>query len=169
MTTPVATPAPVEVVPTEAVIVPAAQPTPPPAPVVEAPKQPEPVIAEPVAAEPAKLPEVAPAVAPAAPSTSPIEGSTVEVVRVEPTPAAEVNPPVVNNTVKDVRTLTETCPICGHPLVAVDDATGVMVWCNQPKEICPSAENPFGHGDTDRKAYDILLDKWTRKTGGVPA
>ena len=82
-------------IPTEAVVVPAAQ----PAPVVEAPK----------------LPEVTPAVAPTPAPESSVEAVTVEVVRVEPAPEAEIKPPTVNDVVKDARTLTEKCPICGNP------------------------------------------------------
>jgi hypothetical protein len=143
---------PATVIPTEAVVVPAAQ----PAPVVEAPKQPEPVVAEPVAAEPAKLPEATPATAPA-----PEAVTTVEVVRIEPAP--EVRPPTVNDVVKDARTLTEKCPICGHPLLAIDDATGVMVWCAQGPEVCSANEAPFGHGKNDKDGYEILMQKWDRK------
>ena len=150
--------------------VPAAVPTAPAA-VVPSTVPTEPIIVPAVAPTPApevKLPEAAPA---AAPVTEPsAESVTVEVVRVE-TPAAPSTeiPPTVNHTVKDARTLKETCPICGKPLMAVDDATGVTVWCNQTKEVCPSAENPFGHADNDEKAYKILLDKWTRKTSGAPS
>jgi hypothetical protein len=142
--------APAIVAPTEAVVVPAVQP---------AEVKPEPVVETPKAVEPAKLPEVTPA-----PVTA-----TVEVIHVEP--ASEVKPlPVVapKNIVKDARQLTEKCPICGNPLYAVNDATGVTVWCAQGPEVCCLNEAPFGHGDTDRKAYEILIDKWTRKTG-VPA
>jgi hypothetical protein len=140
--------------PTEAIVVPAAQ----PAPVVEAPKQPEPVAVEPV-----KLPEAAPAVAPTPTPEPPVEAVTVEVVRVEPTatPAPEVKP--ANDVVKDARTLTETCPLCGKPLLAIDDATGVMVWCAQGPEVCSPNEAPFGHGKDDKAGYEVLMDKWTRK------
>ena len=98
----------------------------------------------------------------------------VEVLKVEPngvvTPSAEIDcrPPLpvveVQKIVEDARTLEETCPICGHPLVASNDATGVMVWCHQPSNICPSAENPFGHGRNEREAYETLVEKWTRKS-----
>jgi hypothetical protein len=132
------------VVPTEAVVVPAVQ----PAPVIEAPK----------------LPEVTPAVAPTPAATeSSVEAVTVEVVRVEPAPEAEIKPPTVNDVVKDARTLTEKCPICGNPLLAVDDATGVMVWCAQSPEVCSANEAPFGHGKNDKEGYETLMDKWTRK------
>ena len=133
---------PTPVVPTEAVVVPAAQ----PAPVVEAPKQPEPVVAEPVIAEPAKLPETAPAVAPTPAAESSVESVTVEVVRIEP--PSEVKP--ASDVIKDARTLTETCPLCGKPLLAINDATGVMVWCAQGPEVCSPNEAPFGHGKTDK-------------------
>ena len=155
--TPAAAPAetkPAPVIPTEAVVVPAAQ----PAPVVEAPKQPEPVVAEPVATEPAKLPDVAPAAAPA-----PEAVTTVEVVRIEP--AAEVKPVVAMAQTSDPsqwRTLKEVCPICKHPLSAIDDATGVMVWCSQGSEVCPSSESPFGHGKNEKEAFEVLSDKWSR-------
>jgi hypothetical protein len=129
-------------IPTEAVVVPAAQ----PAPVVEAPK----------------LPEAAPAVAPTPTPEPPVEAVTVEVVRVEPTtPAPEVKP--ANDVVKDARTLTETCPLCGKPLLAIDDATGVMVWCAQSPEVCSANEAPFGHGKNDKDGYEILMQKWDRK------
>jgi len=101
----------------------------------------------------------------------------VEVLKVEPngvvTPSAEIDcrPPLpvveVQKIVEDAQTLTETCPVCGHPLVAAKDATGVMVWCHQPSEICPSSENPFGHGKDEKEAYLVLVDKFSRRNSIV--
>jgi hypothetical protein len=152
---PVTSPAPV--VPTEAVVVPAAQPTP----VVEAPKAPEPIVAEPVIAEPAKLPEATPA---AAPIEQAPETVTVEVVRVEPAPEVK---PANNDIIKDSRILAEKCPMCGNPLRAIDDATGVMVWCPQGPDVCGPNEAPFGHAKTEREAYEKLVERWTPKTHSV--
>jgi hypothetical protein len=144
------------VVPTEPIVVPAVTPA------VPTPEAVAPVEVTPV-------PEPAPAAAPvvAAPVVeTPVPAvettAIVEVVRIETTPPEKpfVLPPEV---LKDVRTLSEVCPICSHPLSAMNDATGVVVWCGQPKEICPLAENPYGHANTDKNAYEILIDKFTRK------
>ena len=42
----------------------------------------------------------------------------------------------------------------------MNDATGVIVWCGKSKEICPAVENPYGHANTDKNAYEILMQKW---------
>ena len=158
VTTPAATPTSAEVVPTEPIVVPAAAPavptTPPPAPAVKV--------------QPTQLQDVAPATppAPAEPVTA-----TVEVLKIE-APAApttgtrralfNVEGGESNPATKDARVLTDTCPFCNHPLSAIDDATGTMVWCTQPLEICPSRENPFGHGKNEKDAVESLHDKWDK-------
>ena len=185
VTTPVAaTPAPVAtppapapvVVSTEPVVVPANEPPkllaePTEIKSAEPAQSVQPVEVIPVATPPATSPvavaEPAPIVAETVPA--PTETSvTVEVLRVE-APATNPTPEVVKPepAPKDARTLTEVCPICKHPLLAIDDATGVMVWCGQPPEVCPSAENPFGHGATEKEAYYKLTEKWTRKSSVV--
>jgi hypothetical protein len=151
---PVAAVAPV-VVPTEPVVVPAV------APVVETPTTIEP-------APEVKLPEPTVAAAPVVETPAVEAPVIVEVARIEPATTPEkpfVLPPEV---LKDVRTLTEVCPICGKPLAAMNTDTGVIVWCGQPREVCSSAENPFGCSNTDKNAYDILIAKFTRK-GAVAA
>jgi len=135
---PVVSPAPVvpPVVPTPAVvkIVPVQSniPVPPPEPVV-------------------KLEKIQPS---APPPTLVVE--TVEVAKVVP----EIPVQMVQNIVKDVATLEQVCPICKNPLYSINDATGVMVWCSQPINICPSTENPSGHGRNVKDAYEVLCEKF---------
>lgn len=52
------------------------------------------------------------------------------------------------------------CPICGKNCIAWDDATGVMVQCNQPIEVCGCCENPYGHGRNEKAAYEVLCQKY---------
>lgn len=140
---PVTPPVVAPTVPTEAIVVPAAA----PAPVV--------------VPEPVKLPEATPAAAPVVEAPVVVEVLKIEAPKTEP--ATTTPPVVVERVVKDARTITEVCPICGKPLSAINDATGVMVWCAQPPEICSSAENPYGHGDSDKKAYEKLCEKFDRQ------
>lgn len=88
----------------------------------------------------------------------------IEVVEVKP----EVVEPVVDMG-RDVNTLTQVCPICKHSLFAMNDATGIMVWCGQPKEICNTNENPYAHSNRNRNvedsktiedAYETLCQKY---------
>ena len=136
------------VVPTEPIVVPAAAPV-----AVVAVSTPE-VVAPAAVVSPVPEPTPAAAPAPAAETTT-----IVEVVRIEPAPESKPFT-LPAEVLKDVRTLTEICPVCGKPLSAMNDATGVIVWCGQSKEICPSVENPFGHANTDKNAYEILMQKW---------
>lgn len=53
-----------------------------------------------------------------------------------------------------------TCPVCGKDCIAWDDATGVMVQCNQPIEVCACCENPYGHGRNEKVAYEVLCQKY---------
>lgn len=75
----------------------------------------------------------------------------VEVVR-------EIRKLVLTNT----RMIKEVCPVCKNPLMAGNDNTGVIVWCNQDAKGCKSSENPFGHGRNEKEAFFILTEKWTR-------
>ena len=156
---PVTTPAPV-VVPTEPVVVPAVAPTPEvtvSVATVSVATVPEPT--------PAPLPEATPATAPVV--EAPV---IVEVLKIEPpvettptVPEVKSDSTVQKSDQSQWRTLKEVCPICKHPLSAIDDATGVMVWCGQPPEVCVSAENPYGHGNNDRTAYEKLCEKFDRQ------
>ena len=55
---------------------------------------------------------------------------------------------------------TFPCPICKTPLSSYNDATGYMVYCDQPISICSALENPFGHGKTVKSAHETLIEKW---------
>lgn len=110
-----------------------------------------------VTIEPPALPAVEPVTAP------PVAEAILEV-------AANVEP-VVNTvkfnsvTISNPHPITETCPVCKNPLMAGDDATGVMVWCSQNAEVCQTTENPFGHGKTQRIAYEVLVSRWENQNG----
>lgn len=81
-----------------------------------------------------------------------VELETVEVEDEELPKGRQVEP--------NYRTLEFLCPICKKPLIAWDDATGVMVQCNQGADVCLQHENPFGHGRNDKGAYEILCQKY---------
>lgn len=104
-------------------------------------------------------------VTPALPAAEPAEApAVVEVARVEPqveivSPAVA---PVRNLTTPQATEMSETCPVCNSKLFSQPDATGVMVWCAQPLEVCKSTENPFGHGKNAKEAYATLVDKWAK-------
>ena len=101
--------------------------------------------------ETVKLPEVQPA-------TPPL---TVEVLRVEkPTVTNELVTVIAHNLSRDVRTLKCGCPVCNNPLLAMDDATGVKVWCGQDSTVCYPQDVSF-HGRNDKDALEGLLDRWT--------
>jgi hypothetical protein len=122
---------------------------------------PTPVAEKVIVVEPPVIPAEVVKLEVATPAEPPV---SVEVVRIEPkTETTEPAPVIVKNINKDVRTLTEVCPYCGKQLFAIDDATGVMVWCGQSPEVCPVAENPFGHGSNDKQAYYILIEKFERR------
>lgn len=58
------------------------------------------------------------------------------------------------------------CPVCKQPLSTYTTATGVMVKCFQPIEVCSSTENPFGHSNNEKNAYEILVSKWNFASKG---
>ena len=142
------------VLPTEAQIE-AAQ-----APVVEA--------AAPAAPEP---PKDEPPTAPPAATNAGEQTVTVEVARVEATPApaelpviepvAGIVEPVIPNIPAETP-IEETCPACQHNLVARNDATGVMVGCNQRSDVCPLPERVEAHGSTIKGAIENLHGKWDK-------
>jgi hypothetical protein len=68
--------------------------------------------------------------------------------------------PVVRNLTCQVTELKQLCPICKHPMLSVNTATGVTVWCAQPKEICYPNENVYGHGRNINDAYETACDKF---------
>lgn len=80
--------------------------------------------------------------------------------QLKPSTSADIKP-VRNIITSGAETLTTTCPICGNPLHSMKDATGYMVWCGQPIEVCKSTENPFGHANTIKAAIEILNDKFS--------
>lgn len=122
----------------------------------------------------------APAVAPAAPAPAIPSVATVIETAVETAQANGTLPVVLvphqlplevqNQSVLPAGTiqLADKCPVCGEPLFAVPDATGVMVWCAQPPEKCKSAENPFGHGKDAKEGVKVLMEKWTRAMANAP-
>jgi hypothetical protein len=135
-----------------------------PAPEAPAVITPAPEVTAPVAVVETPAAEVAAVIPPVAvvevvPSLPAVEAAAEPVTNiVAPTPT--VNSQVANATV-----LKETCPVCKHPLLSINDATGVMVWCGQGIEVCSSTENPFGHGRNVKDAYETLKAKWDRAMG----
>ena len=142
-------------------------------PVVEAAVVPaEPVIetaVTPAAPEPPK--DEPPTASPAA-TNADEQVVTVEIARVEATPEVaelpEVEPvagiaePVVTPDIPAETPIEEPCPACQHKLVTRNDATGVLVGCNQPAEICHTAERVEAHGNTIKSAIATLHDKWDK-------
>lgn len=61
------------------------------------------------------------------------------------------------------------CPLCQTPLAAVngdpihpgDRAFGVTLYCPAAKQDCP-AQEVMGHGDSEKKALEIILDKYNK-------
>lgn len=128
-------------------------------PVIPAPEVTAPVVVveTPAAEVAAEIPPVA--VVEVVPSLPAVEAAAEPVTNiVAPTP-------VVNSQVANAAVLKETCPVCKHPLLSINDATGVMVWCGQGIDVCSSTENPFGHGRNVKDAYETLKAKWDRAMG----
>ena len=117
-------------------------------------------------------PKNEPPTAPPAATNAGEQTVTVEVARVEvtPTPAelpviepvAGIAEPTVVPTIPAEAAIEETCPACQHNLVARNDATGVMVGCNQPFEVCKTTERVEGHGNTIKNAISTLHDKFDK-------
>lgn len=87
-----------------------------------------------------------------------IENKTSPSVAIAAKPSVQVSSPAPKsyNSIQ----LEQTCPVCNSKLFAVNDATGVMVWCGMGLDICPSSEAPFGHGKTAKDGYEILISRW---------
>ena len=154
------------VLPTEAQIE-AAQ-----APIVEAAAEPTVEAAAP-APEP---PKDEPPTAPPAATNAGEQTVTVEVARVEATPTPAETPAIepvagivepVTPTIPAETPIAEECPACQHALVARNDATGVMVGCNQPIAICPTPERVEAHGNTLKGAIENLHGKWDKLVGAL--
>jgi hypothetical protein len=97
------------------------------------------------------------------PSIKPATPPVVVVDVVPPPVVVPVTNHVVCNLVANEITETDyLCPICGHKVLAQNDATGIMVWCCQPQSVCSPHENPFGHTTTRsvKDAYETLCDKF---------
>ena len=144
-------------------------------PVATAPADPTPVATE-TPAEPTSAAPTPEEKKDAVPPTDPPQGGTpvvaevaivtVEVARVEDTPAPAPLPDI--QPVEGIATpapetvLNDTCPACNCCLTAHNDATGVMVGCYQPKAVCPTTEPVEGHSTTIKGAVAILHDKWDK-------
>lgn len=90
---------------------------------------------------------------PMAPAVAPVVAET--------TPAPETAAVVVETkTTEQAQTLADKCPVCDHPLQAIKDATGFMVWCGQGPDICQSTESPYGHAKSIKDALTVLREKW---------
>ena len=122
-------------------------------------------------------PKDEPPTAPPAATNAGEQTVTVEVARVEatPTPAelpviepvAGIAEPTVTPTIPAEAAIDEACPACQHNLVARNDATGVMVGCNQPIAICPTPERVEAHGNTLKGAIENLHGKWDKLVGAL--
>jgi hypothetical protein len=140
----------------------------------QAPLEPTVEAAAPAPEPPKDEPPTAP---PAATNDAGEQTVTVEVARVEATPevaqppviepVAGIAEPTVTPTIPAEAAIDETCPACQHNLVARNDATGVMVGCNQPIAICPTTERVEGHGSNLRGAIATLHDKWDKLVGAM--
>lgn len=162
---PAATPAADSTAPSTPVVTPAAASTPAP----EVAKEPT----DSVPTEPVVVPAVAPATPPVvetpvvetAPAVEPeVNVQLVTVVEVNPTPEPETASEVVasNEAQKEgaFPLAGHNCPKCKSQLWAVKDATGFMVWCDRPLDVCSTTEAPSGHGSTVKNALQALNDKW---------
>jgi hypothetical protein len=144
-------------VPTEPVTVAAAAPAVAPVETVTAPAVVEtvtvPVVEVAPEAAPAPLAEVTPASAPAEQPF--VVAAVVAEAPVDTTPAQTFQGRPVTNT----RSIAAKCPICDSQCLAADD-TGVYVWCAAPIEVCKVSENPYGHANNEKNAYEILVAKY---------
>ena len=132
----------------------------------------EPIVEAAVAPVPEPPKDEPPTAPPAATNDADEQTVTVEVARVEATPevahppvikpVAGIAEPTVTPTIPAEAAIDETCPACQHKLVARNDATGVMVGCNQPIAICPTTERVEGHGSNLRSAIATLHDKFDK-------
>jgi hypothetical protein len=145
------------------------------APVVEAAAAPTEPVVETAAPAPEPPKDEPPTATPAATNAGE-QTVTVEIARVEATPTP-AEPPVIEPVAGIVEPVTptipaetpiaEACPACQHNLVARSDATGIMVGCNQPAEVCHTAERVEGHGATLKGAIATLHDKWDKLVGNM--
>ena len=103
------------------------------------------------------LETVAPAAAPAVESAAFVVNAVVATA-----PAALAEKPVTVNgqPIAEIRDTTFACPVCQGKILAGNTANGVMVWCPAGPDTCKSAENPFGHGNNEKAAFEILTAKW---------
>ena len=139
----------------------------------QAPLEPTVEAAVPAAPEP---PKDEPPTAPPAATNAGEQTVTVEIARVEATPEV-AQPPVIEPvtgivepvipTIPAEAAIDETCPACQHNLVARNDASGVMVGCNQPIAVCPTTERVEGHGSNLKGAIATLHDKWDKLVGAM--
>lgn len=123
------------------------------------------IVSVPAASAPAiELNPSTPALEPAAPATAPVAETPVFVVNAvtATAPAATGDKPVTVNgqPIAEIRDTTFACPVCQGKILAGNTANGVMVWCPAGPDTCKSAENPFGHGNNEKAAFEILTAKW---------
>jgi hypothetical protein len=89
--------------------------------------------------EPAKAPELV---------------ETVEVVEV-------VQRPIVKCLTCEITETDFLCPFCKNKLVSMETETGVRLWCRiNDFKICSCSENPYGHSNNIKNAYEILCQKY---------
>ena len=105
-----------------------------------------------------------PALETVAPATAPVAEVPAFVVNavVAAAPVITGDKPVTVNgqPIAEIRDTTFACPVCQGKILAGNTANGVMVWCPAGPDTCKSAENPFGHGNNEKAAFEILTAKW---------
>lgn len=74
----------------------------------------------------------------------------------------EEKPIVQNLNTNEVIEVDYKCSICGTKCLAQNDNTGVMVWCPSKAEACYPHENPYGHGNNVKNAWETLCQKYKK-------
>lgn len=107
-----------------------------------------------------ELPIVQPTVAPSAAPFEVEEGGPAENTGGET--IVEEKPIVQNLNTNEVIEVDYKCSICGTKCLAQNDNTGVMVWCPSRAEACYPHENPYGHGNNVKNAWETLCQKYKK-------
>ena len=122
------------------------------------------VVVEPVKPIESETVEVVHAIPPQAVSSDLVEPAKApkkeKVVEI-PTPVEELRPVTQTAVLGEILETNFLCPFCKTKMLSQGRNGGVTVWCPvNDLKICSCSENPYGHSNNAKNAYEIACEKF---------
>ena len=91
------------------------------------------------------------------PAKAPKKEKVVEI----PTPVEELRPVTQTAVLGEILETNFLCPFCKTKMLSQGRNGGVTVWCPvNDLKICSCSENPYGHSNNAKNAYEIACEKF---------